>query len=123
MPPPTTCVTRETAMARAHAARYSRSEHNFVRIEHGKPEPGDDPGDDKYSRAKAALESWTEKGVLRYDTTPAFYLYDHYFELDGERLRRRGFLGALRLYQMGRGVVRAHEQTTPKDKTDRLRLL
>jgi len=104
-------------------ALYSKSEHNFVRIEHAKPEPGGDPVDDKYSRAKAALDSWTETGVLRYDTTPAFYLYDHYFELGGERLRRRGFLGALRLYQMGRGVVRPHEQTTPKDKTDRLRLL
>ncbi|MBI2325051.1 MAG: DUF1015 domain-containing protein [Chloroflexi bacterium] len=102
---------------------YAKNEHNFVRIEHGKPQTGDDPVDDKYSRAKVTLDAWTEKGVLRYDTTPAFYLYDHYFELGGERLRRRGFLGALRLYQMGRGVVRPHEQTTPKDKTDRLRLL
>jgi uncharacterized protein (DUF1015 family) len=104
-------------------ALYARSDHNFVRIEHGKPEPGDDPVDNKYSRAKAALDAWTEKGLLRYDPTPAFYLYDHYFELGGERLRRRGFLGALRLYQMGRGVVRPHEQTTPRDRTDRLRLL
>jgi len=102
---------------------YARSEHNFVRIEHGKDALGDDPVDNKYSRARALLDRWTETGVMRHDAMPAFYLYDHYFELDGQRLRRRGFFGALRLYQMGRGIVRPHEQTTPKDKTDRLRLL
>lgn len=101
----------------------ARSEHNFVRVEHGKPEAGDDPVDNKYSRARATLDAWTDKGILRHDASPAFYLYDHYFEVGGRRLRRRGFLGALRLYQMGRGVVRPHEQTTPKDKSDRLRLL
>jgi uncharacterized protein (DUF1015 family) len=104
-------------------ALYARSQHNFVRIEHGRPEPGDDPVDNRYSRARASVEQWMERGILHVDPTPAFYLYDHYFELGGQRLRRRGFLGALRLYQMGRGIVRPHEQTTPKDKTDRLRLL
>lgn len=104
-------------------ALYARSPHNFVRIEYGKPDGGDDPVDNRYTRAKASLDGWLEKGVLRIDPAPAFYLYDHHFEVAGERLRRRGFLGALRLYQMGRGVVRPHEQTTPKDKADRLRLL
>jgi uncharacterized protein (DUF1015 family) len=102
---------------------YQRSPYNFVRVEFGKPEPGDDPVDNRYTRAKRALDEWTESGVLRHDPSPAFYLYDHYFELAGQRLRRRGFFGALRLYQMGRGIVRPHEQTTAKDKTDRLRLL
>ena len=104
-------------------ALYARSANNFVRVEAGRTEPGDDPVDNRYARAKATLETWTEKGVLRYDPSPAFYLYDHYFDLGGARLRRRGFLGALRLYQAGRGIVRPHEQTTPRDKTDRLRLL
>jgi uncharacterized protein (DUF1015 family) len=102
---------------------YARSPHNFVRVEHGKVEPGDDPVDNRYTRARTLVDQWTEKGILRYDPSPAYYLYDHYFELDGQRLRRRGFFGALRLYQMGRGVVRPHEHTTPKDKSDRLRLL
>ena len=104
-------------------ALYRRSEHNFVRVEHGRPEPGDAPGSDRYTRAKDLLDDWLGKGVVRIDPTPAFYLYDHHFELGGEHVRRRGFLGALRLYQMGRGVVRPHEHTTPKDKADRLSLL
>ena len=104
-------------------ALYGRHEHNFVRIEHARPQPGDDPVDNKYTRARSTLDQWVEAGVMRHDASPAFYLYDHYFELGGQRLRRRGFLGALRLYQPGRGIVRPHEHTTPRDKTDRLRLL
>ena len=102
---------------------YERSPNNFVRLELSRPEPGDDPVDNRYSRAKATLEQWVEKGVLRHDSTAAIYLYDHYFELGGQRLRRRGFFSALRLYQFGRGIVRPHEQTISKDKSDRLRLL
>ena len=61
--------------------------------------------------------------MLKVDTSPAFYLYDHYSEIGGLRTRRRGFLGALRLYQEGRGIVRPHERTFPKAKLDRLKLL
>lgn len=104
-------------------ALYARSPFNTVRLEEGREEPGDDAARNKYTRAKAELEAWLEKGVLKVDPSPAFYLYDHYFVLGGQRIRRRGFLGALRLYQEGRGIVRPHERTFPKAKTDRLKLL
>ena len=102
---------------------YARSPYNAVRLEEGREDPSDSAADNKYTRAKAALEEWTGAGVLRVDTSPAFYLYDHYFMVGGKRVRRRGFLGALRLYQEGRGIVRPHERTFPKAKTDRLKLL
>lgn len=102
---------------------YARSPFNAVRLEEGKEEPGDDAASNKYTRAKAALEDWLAKGVLKVDPSPAFYLYDHYFVVGGQRIRRRGFIGALRLYQEGRGIVRPHERTFPKAKTDRLKLL
>ena len=105
------------------AALYERSPYNAVRLEAGRDEAGDDPVTNRYTRAKVALESWLEAGVLKVDAVPAFYLHDHYFELGGQRIRRRGFFGALRLYQEGRGIVRPHEKTFPKAKTDRLRLL
>lgn len=100
-----------------------RSPHNFVRLEFGRSEPGDDPVDNRYSRAKATLDGWLAEGILRHDSSPGFYLYDHHFEIGGQQVRRRGFFGALRLYQFGRGIVRPHEQTIPKDRSDRLRLL
>lgn len=102
---------------------YARSPFNVVRVEEGKDEAGDDGTKNKYTRAKAALEEWIASGVLKVDTSPAFYLYDHYFAGGGARRRRRGFLGALRLYQEGRGIVRPHERTFPKAKQDRLQLL
>src|SRR5438477_610375 len=112
------CPPYDVISAAQREQLRARTPHNSVRVEDGKPEAGDDPVDNRYARPKRALEEWTEKGVLRHDASPAFYLYDHYFELAGQRLRRRGFLGALRLYQMGRGIVRPHEQTIPKDRTD-----
>ena len=102
---------------------YARSPYNVVRLEAGKDEPGDGPVANRYARAKAALADWLAHGILKVETSPAFYLYDHYFEIAGQRYRRRGFLGALRLYQEGRGIVRPHERTFPTPKTDRLQLL
>ena len=102
---------------------YARSPYNIVRVEEGKEEPGDGASDNKYTRAKVSLDEWIGTGILKVDTSPAFYLYDHYFMVGGQRVRRRGFLGALRLYQEGRGIVRPHERTFPKAKTDRLKLL
>jgi len=104
-------------------ALYARSQFNVVRLEEGKEEPTDGASNNKYTRAKAALEEWLGKGILRVDPSPAFYLHDHYFVVGDQRIRRRGFLGALRLYQEGRGIVRPHERTFPKAKTDRLKLL
>ncbi len=101
---------------------YRRSPYNLVRVELGSTEE-DAAGGDRYSRARQLLDAWTTKGVLRHDHTRAFYLSDHYFELGGERLRRRGIFAALRLYQEGRGIVRPHERTFPKPKADRLALL
>jgi uncharacterized protein (DUF1015 family) len=104
-------------------ALYARSPQNVVRLEEGREEPGDTASANKYTRAKATLEAWLAAGMVKVDTSPAFYLYDHYFLVGGQRIRRRGFLGALRLYQEGRGIVRPHERTFPKARTDRLKLL
>ena len=97
---------------------YERSPYNVVRVEYGR-----EPPDARYAKAKETLDAWLADGVLRHDNTPAFYLYDHYFEHAGKRMRRRGFFAALRLYQEGRGIVRPHELTFPKAKADRLNLL
>src|SRR5262245_52632844 len=39
----------------------ARSPYNFVRVEYGKGQPGDDPVDNRYARAKQALDEWTER--------------------------------------------------------------
>src|SRR5262245_61453448 len=37
----------------------ARSPYNFVRVEYGLAEPDDDPVDNRYVRAKRALDEWT----------------------------------------------------------------
>src|SRR5260221_13010266 len=66
-------------------ALYARSPFNVVRLEEGKAEPADGASNNKYTRAKAALEEWLAKGILRVDTSPAFYLHVTYLWLAGQR--------------------------------------
>ncbi len=112
---------------------YARSPRNIVRVEFGRAEPGDDDARDadartrtarnKYARARAALEAWTAEGALARDGAPCFYLYDHHFTVTGVAAKRRGLLGALRLYPEGSLQVLPHERTIPKDRADRMSLL
>jgi uncharacterized protein (DUF1015 family) len=81
--------------------------------------PVADGGLDPYTHAARLLESWTSDGTLERDRTPAFYAY----RMTGPSGRSTtGVIGALGLEGAG-GDVLPHEQTIPKDRTDRLELL
>ncbi len=83
--------------------------------------PVDDPrtGLDRYQSAAALLARWTEEGILERDGTPAFYAYR--MTVPGGSTTT-GVIGALGCDPAG-GDVLPHEQTMPKDTTDRLDLL
>ena len=102
---------------------YLKSEYNFVRVEFGWELPQDTPKDSRYTRSAAILEQWLEQGVLEVDEAPAIYLHDHYFTHSGREYKRRGMLLRVRLEEWDRKVVRPHEGTLVKPKTDRLSLL
>ncbi len=99
----------------------ARSPLNFVRAELGRGDPG--RPETAYADATRYLTTWRRSGALNADPRPAFYVLDHEFDLDGQRLRRRGIFVALRLYAERDGVVLPHEHTFPKAKADRLALL
>ena len=101
-------------------ALESADDHNCVRLE--VPQPG--PGVDKYRAASAILAEWRKPGgPLAPDDGPAFYAYRMDSRDDDGRPRHTtGVLGALGLEPPGTGIL-PHEQTTPKDKQDRLDLL
>ena len=44
---------------------YADSEFNVIRLESGVDEPGDIPGNDRYTRAAKLQAEWLESGVLR----------------------------------------------------------
>jgi uncharacterized protein (DUF1015 family) len=101
-------------------ALEAEHEANCVRLELPRPTGGLD----RYAAAAALLAEWRRPGgPLVVDAGPAFYVYRMGFHDEAGRPRQTtGVLGALGLEPPGTGIL-PHEQTTPKDKQDRLDLL
>jgi uncharacterized protein (DUF1015 family) len=76
-----------------------------------------------YQRAAASLRAWLAEGVLAEDPEPCFYAYEQVATVGGERLRRRGVIGALRLAAFAEGKVLPHEHTHAGPKRDRFELM
>ena len=102
---------------------YLKNEYNFVRVEFGWELPQDTVKDNRYTRSAAILEQWLKQGVLKAEKAPAIYLHDHYFTYSGKEYKRRGMFLRVRLEEWDKRVVRPHEGTLVKPKTDRLSLL
>jgi uncharacterized protein (DUF1015 family) len=93
----------------------------------------DGEGDAKYGHAADLLDSWRNEGALVRDDVPAFYRYDQTFTppglagagaggLTAKPIRRRGFLGLVKLVELDKGIVLPHERTLSGPKEDRLKL-
>lgn len=95
----------------------SRHEANSIQVEL----PLDDPvvGVNKYHAAARLLRSWIDQGIVRRDPVPSMYTY-RMIEPGG--VVTTGVVGALSCDPSGADVL-PHEQTIPKDKSDRLDLL
>lgn len=98
-------------------ALRDRHHANSVRLDY--PDGKSDPG--AYAAARADLESWIADGTLVRDTQPTFTIYRMTDLATGRRTT--GVLGALGLEHPGDGDVLPHEETTSKDKADRLSLI
>jgi uncharacterized protein (DUF1015 family) len=104
---------------------YDAHKHNIVRVDYGRKLPNDDDYENRYTRSEATWREWRKSGVLTEDTQKGFYVYEQEFDVPGtgERARRRGFFGAVRLQDFSEGGIRAHEQTFDGPKADRFRLM
>ncbi|KLU02891.1 putative phosphatase [Rhodopirellula islandica] len=106
---------------------YKRHPSNVIRVILNREEPGDEI-DETYSRAAGFVQQWISEGVLKQDDEPGFYLYHQTFAISGESgdqesVTRRGFMGRVRLEPFGKGNIHPHEETHPKAKVDRLKLM
>ncbi len=79
-------------------------------------------GDDKYSQANLYLKRWLSEGILVRDEKPSFYILEETFTHQAGERTRVGFIGLLKLRELGHGVF-PHENTIGKVKKDRFRLL
>jgi uncharacterized protein (DUF1015 family) len=96
---------------------------NVVRLELPQEEPGDDSDRNRYTRAAALFREWLQSGVLRRDPQPCLYVYGQRYQTESGPQERLGVVGALKAEPYEAGVVLPHEQTFPKHKEDRFRLL
>jgi uncharacterized protein (DUF1015 family) len=92
------------------------NEHNVTRITLN-------PRNGNYAQAGKELMDWISSGMLAKDVQSCFYLYRQSFPSQGRRLVRTGIVGILGLEPYEMGTVIPHEETIPKVKEDRLRLL
>ena len=102
---------------------YKKSPYNIVRIDFGKELPGDDSTENKYTRAQKLLDTWLKDGTLITSQTPCFYSYELSYKIHGKEQKLRGFLGLVRLEELGKGNIHPHECTHSKPKKDRLDLM
>lgn len=101
---------------------YERHPANMIRLELNREEPGDEPGNNRYSRAARFLKNWRSEGVLFRESDPALYVYHQTFEYRGQTHTRRGFMARCRLERFGQGKIYPHEETMSGPKQDRLLL-
>ncbi len=114
------CPPYDVISPAAESELLDRSPHNMVRMElaelDGPPPP------DRYESAAAALRSMLGEGVLARDDAPAYYLLRQRFSAGGVERERHCLFGALRLEELGDGVL-PHENTAAGPKEDRLALM
>jgi uncharacterized protein (DUF1015 family) len=94
--------------------------NNVIRLEL----PRAEEGRDAYQSAAHQYQQWLTAAALVREATPALYPYSQTYRLpSGEERTRAGVLALLRLHEYEENVVLPHEQTLPKAKEDRFRLL
>ena len=117
------CPPYDIISPQLQAELYRRSDLNFIRIEYGRELPQDKDTDNRYTRAAATLRKWLEQGVLKMEDKPCLYIDDHQFKLGGKTYRRRSVNCLVKLEEWDKMIVRPHEGTLSRPKSDRLNLL
>lgn len=106
-------------------ALAAKSPQNIVHLTLPLAQPDDRSKFVKYARSSAGLAEWRRSGYLALEERPVFYRYVQTFGIPGtpERFRRTSLITLIKVEPYEKGVVLPHEQTFPKHKEDRLRLL
>ncbi len=102
-----------------------RSPHNVVHLT--LPEQKDDDRSKyvKYVRSGALLAEWRRNGTIAPENAPAIYRYTQSFQLPGvpNAFHRTKIIALIKTEPYEKGVVLPHEQTFPKHREDRMRIL
>ena len=102
---------------------YKRNPYNMIRLEYGKINADDDENNNRYTRAAQDFELWQKNKILQRDMRPAFYLYLQDYIYNNQTISRTSFLATIKAEGYTSGQVLPHEDTLPKQKEDRLKLM
>ena len=102
---------------------YNKSPFNIVRVDFGKEFPEDNISTNKYTRAREHLYRWLNEQVLTISDEPCFYSYEISYSIKDKEEKLKGFLGLVKLEELGKGNIYPHECTYSKPKKDRLDLM
>ena len=120
-------LSRLSALLRCNLAFRQEDYHrldkyNYIRIEHSQEFP-------QMMKAKTntpgagTMEKWLEDAVLIQDREPALYIHNHYFTLNGSEYCRRTIISTVKVEDWSKMIIRPHEGTLPKARSDREMLL
>jgi uncharacterized protein (DUF1015 family) len=98
---------------------YDRSPYNIVRLELARRGLAADP----YEQAAETQQTWTDSGALKHEETPSIYVTEEEFEFQGQTIRRRGFVAAVRLEDYDQEVILPHEGTRTEWVADRVKVM
>ncbi len=106
-------------------AYAAKNAHNVVHLTLPEQLPDDRSKFVKYARSAARLEEWRRDGKVHREERPAFYRYSQDFTVPGtgQTFHRTKLIVLLKVEPYENGVILPHEQTFPKHKEDRLRIL
>jgi len=116
--PPYDVISKE-----AQEKFYDRHPANVIRLELGKTFPSDTDLENQYIRAASTYKQWLEDGILFQDDKPSLYFYQQGFSAYGQDFIRKGIICTLQLEEYEKNIVIPHEETLPKAKADRLKLM
>ncbi len=93
-----------------------KNPNNIIRLELPK-------GEQPYETAKATLEEWLDKGILKQDDKEAVYIYEEEFSVNQIHAKFKGCIVGVKLEEFSKGIVLPHEETLSKAKEDRFNLM
>jgi len=99
-------------------ALKAKCPHNIVTVDLPDGEP-----EEKYANAAKIYKDLLDKGILARDKKSSFYVYEQIYEFAGKEYVRTGFVGLLKLEELGKGTVFPHEKTLSGPKKDRFELM
>ena len=101
---------------------YEKHPNNFVKLILGKQFPTDTDENNRYSRAKELFNEWQKNSIFIESGKSAIYPYKIKYTINNEIKTMNGFFVLLKL-DPDYKLVKAHEKTLSKPKSDRLNLI